>query len=50
MNAIIVIESNIIVAEGLIRVLLGIGQAVAFALLFTPSARRWMRREYEKAA
>src|SRR6516164_8588448 len=45
MNAIIVIESNIIVAEGLIRVLLGIGQAVAFALLFTPSARRWMRRE-----
>ena len=48
MNAIIVIESNIIVAEGLIRVLLGIGQAVAFALLFTQSARRWLRREDKK--
>jgi hypothetical protein len=48
MNAIIVIESNIIVAEGLIRVLLGIGQVVALGLLFTPSARRWMSRKEEK--
>ena len=25
-----------------------IGQVVAYGLLFTPSARRWMRREDEK--
>ena len=56
-NAIILIllESNIIVApvsigaEARIRILpQGISQAVVFALLFTPSARRWMRREDEK--
>jgi len=56
-NAIILIllESNIIVApvsigaEARIRILpQGISQAVAFALLFTLSARRWMRREDEK--
>jgi MFS family permease len=27
-----------------------IGQTVAYGLLFTPSARRWMKREDEKAA
>jgi hypothetical protein len=31
-----------------IVVLQGIGKGVAVALLFTPSARRWMRREDEK--
>jgi hypothetical protein len=29
-------------------VLIFIGQGVAYGLLFTPSARRWMRREDEK--
>jgi hypothetical protein len=50
-NAIILIilfESNVIVALGRIRSLQGIGSGVAFGLLFTPSARRWMNREDEK--
>jgi hypothetical protein len=32
----------------IIAVLQGIGQAAAYGLLFTPSARRWMNRENEK--
>jgi hypothetical protein len=32
----------------LAAVLQGIGQAVAYGLLFTPSARRWMNRQNEK--
>jgi hypothetical protein len=49
-NAIILLGSNIIVFLGRIRILQGMGQGVAFGLLFTPSARRWMNREDEKAA
>lgn len=52
-NAIILMilfESNIIVAQWhtQFRTLQGIGQGVAFGLLFTPSARRWMKRDDEK--
>ena len=46
----LLLESNIIVVLGRIRVLQAIGQATAFALLFTASARRWMNRKDEKAA
>jgi len=37
-------------SEDMMRALEHISQAVAYGLLFTPSARRWMRREDEKAA
>jgi len=47
-NAIILLTTNIIVYLGSIRILQGVGQGVAFGLLFTPSARRWMNREDEK--
>jgi hypothetical protein len=33
----------------ILSVLQTIGQGVAYALLFTPSARRWMNREDERA-
>ena len=35
-------------SEHMMRVLEHISQAAAYALLFTPSARRWMNREDEK--
>ena len=39
-----------LLASNIIPALQCVGQAVAYGLLFTPSARRWMRREDEKAA
>jgi hypothetical protein len=47
-SLIILLESNVIVALDRIRSLQGIGSGMAFGLLFTPSARRWMNREDEK--
>jgi hypothetical protein len=37
-----------VLGSEVIAVLQGIGQAAAYCLLFTPSARRWMNRENEK--
>jgi|SRR5215471_4008254 len=37
-------------SETILSALQTVGQVVAYGLLFTPSARRWMRREDEKAA
>jgi hypothetical protein len=48
------IMNGVLLGSGLLSFLLsivvlqGIGQGVAVGLLFTPSARRWMRREDEK--
>jgi hypothetical protein len=44
------ITSGQLLGSDNIAAIQGIGQVVAYALLFTPSARRWMRREDEKAA
>jgi hypothetical protein len=42
------ITSGQLLGSNIIAALQGIAQVVAYGLLFTPSARRWMRREDEK--
>jgi hypothetical protein len=41
-------QARRLLASDIIPVLQGIAQVLAYSLLFTPSARRWMRREDEK--
>ena len=43
-----IVQSQLLLVSDIIPVLQCIGQVLAYGLLFTPSARRWMNREDEK--
>jgi len=47
LTALGIIQARRLLASDLIWAVESIGQVVAYGLLFTPSARRWMRRDAE---